>query len=126
MKTSLAFLSAKGLKNPTWLITIFGLIILHSLQKCVCVLKEQIASIICIAIIAQMLLQALPNHSIRYDPSTRTITVACGSASLSDIDEHLVNKLIQKQDSHAKYITLGTVIICNELDKSKLMITEFP
>ena len=55
-------------------------------------MNEQIASIIYIAIVAQMFLQGVyANHCIRYDPSTRTITAVCGSASLSDIDEELVD-----------------------------------
>ena len=54
-------------------------------------MKEQIASIIYVAIVAQMFLQGVyANHCIRYDPSTRTITAVCGSASLSDIDDRLV------------------------------------
>ena len=126
-KTSLAFLSAKGLKNPTWLITIFGLIILHSLQKCVYMYERADREYYMHRYNSTNVTPGV-YPIIVYDtiPSNRTIIVACGSASLSDIDEHLVNSSIQKQESHAKYITLGTVIICNELDKSKLMITEFP
>ena len=60
-------------------------------------MKEQIASIIYIAIVAQMFLQGVyANHCILYDPSTRTITAVCGSASLSDIDEQLVDRLHSK------------------------------
>ena len=57
-------------------------------NKSVLGMKEQIASIIYIVIVAQMFLQGVyANHCILYDPSTRTITAVCGSASLSDIDE---------------------------------------
>ena len=63
-------------------------------MKSVLGMKEQIASIVCIAIVAQIFLQGVyANHCIQYDPSTRTITVVCGSASLSDIDEQLVDSI---------------------------------
>ena len=93
-------------------------------------MKKQIVSIICIAIVAQIFLQGVyANHCIRYNPSTRTITVVCGSASLSDIDEQLVDRSILKQESRGIWmlnanlnIANGAIFYINSTDASWLKI----
>ena len=78
-------------------------------------INDRIYGILGILILVQIIFigSAYGNHCILYEPSTKTITVLCGSARLTDIYEQLVNNSILARDSRGVWFLNANLTIAN-------------